>query len=238
MSTKTFGSLFAGFGGLDRGLERAGLKCRCQVENNEYANRVLAKHWPNVKRYGDIREQHELDPVDVVAGGFPCTDISDAGLCSGLAGAASGLWREMVRTVRMVRPKHTLVENVAAIAHRGMGEVLGDVAEFGHDAEWDRIPAIAFGARHIRDRMFIVTTARSVDNPNCFDPGRFRGQATAYRRWTENTPIRSCFDGGAWAREPGVARVAYGIRHRVDRLIGLGNAVFPPVAEWIGRGLL
>lgn len=143
-----------------------------------------------------------------------------------------------LRTIRLVRPRFSLVENVAALLHRGMGEVLGDLAEIGNDAEWDRIPACAFGARHIRERVFIIATPGAMDNTNCFDPGSFRGQAEAYRRWSENTPIRSCFDGGAWAGEPSVARVAYGIPDRVERLKGLGNAVMPMKAEWIGRCII
>ena len=93
---------------------------------------------------------------DIITGGFPCQDISNAGKRAGITGARSGLWGEMVQTIRMVRPKYTLVENVAALLHRGMGTVLGDLAEIGYDAEWDCIPAAALGAPHIRDRVFIV----------------------------------------------------------------------------------
>src|SRR5215831_1120418 len=97
----TFADLFAGIGGISLGLTRAGLECRYQVEINAYCRRVLARHWPGVKRHGDIREvkDREFEPVDVLAGGFPCDDISNAGRCAGITGPRSGLWREMVRAV-------------------------------------------------------------------------------------------------------------------------------------------
>jgi len=157
----TFGSLFAGIGGIDLGLERAGLRCCWQVEINDYAQRVLAKHWPNVPRFRDVRcvGAGELSPVDVIAGGFPCQDISIAGRGMGLAGERSGLWREFGRIVRELRPRYVLVENVAALLHRGLDVVLGDLAALGYDAEWHCIPAAAVGAPHIRDRVFVVAYA-------------------------------------------------------------------------------
>src|SRR5687767_14421804 len=130
----TFGSLFAGIGGFDLGFERAGMRCVWQVEIDPYCRRVLAKHWPNVRRHDDVRT-FDGEPCDVLCGGFPCIDISNAGERAGLSGADSGLWREMVRAVRMVRPRIAVVENVAALLCRGMGTVCGDLAESGYDAE-------------------------------------------------------------------------------------------------------
>ena len=160
-------SLFAGIGGLDLGLERAGLVCRWQVENNPYAVKVLEKHWPNVKRYGDIitLDPRELEWVDLICGGFPCQDISHAGKRAGLGGSRSGLWFEMLRIVRHLRPRYVLVENVAALLGRGLGAVLGDLASCGYDAEWDCLPAAAFGAPHIRDRVFIVADSEGCGQP-------------------------------------------------------------------------
>ncbi len=154
----TFGSVFAGVGGFDLGFEWAGLVCKWQIENDPYCLRVLAKHWPDVRRYGDVREVRgsELESVDVLCGGFPCQDISDAGKRAGITGARSGLWSEMCRLVREVRPRFVVVENVSALLGRGMGVVLGDLAACGYDAEWDCIPAAAVGAPHRRDRVFII----------------------------------------------------------------------------------
>jgi len=88
-----FGSLFAGIGGFDLGLERAGMECAWQVEIDPWARRVLARHWPSVPRYEDVREvgAHNLEPVDVICGGFPCQDISHAGKRAGIEGERSGL---------------------------------------------------------------------------------------------------------------------------------------------------
>lgn len=94
--------------------------------------------------------------VDVVAGGFPCQDVSVAGRGAGISGSRSGLWRQMVRCVRVVRPLYVVVENVAALLRRGMGRVLGDLAASGYDAEWDCLPAGAFGAHFLRERVFVV----------------------------------------------------------------------------------
>lgn len=94
--------------------------------------------------------------IEIVAGGFPCQDISTAGKGAGLSGARSGLWREMVRTIRLVRPRFALVENVAALLGRGLGAVLGDLAKVGYDTEWHCIQAADVGAPHIRDRVWIL----------------------------------------------------------------------------------
>ena len=159
----TFISLFTGIGGIDLGLERAGMRCVAQVEINDYATKVLAKHWPTVARFRDVRSvgAHNLPQADVVAGGFPCQDISNAGRRAGITGERSGLWSEYARIVRELRPRYVLVENVAALLSRGIDRVLGDLAALGYDAEWECLPAAAVGAPHRRDRLFIVAYARS-----------------------------------------------------------------------------
>ena len=158
----TFGSLFAGIGGFDLGLERAGMVCKWQVEIDEYASKVLAKHWPNVHRWDDVRTwpQENTEYVDVICGGFPCQDISYAGLGAGLDGERSGLWFEFARVVREMEPRFVIVENVAALLTRGLDRVLGTLAAIGFDAEWHCIPAASVGAPHIRDRVFVVAYSK------------------------------------------------------------------------------
>ena len=158
MNPITFGSLFAGIGGIDLGFERCGMECRWQVEINDYAQKVLAKHWPAVHRERDIREcsARSLDWVDVIAGGFPCQDISYAGLGAGLDGERSGLFFEAIRLVRELQPRAVVLENVAALLTRGLDRVLGTLAEIGYDAQWHCIPAAYVGAPHIRDRVFAI----------------------------------------------------------------------------------
>ena len=156
----TFGSLFAGIGGFDLGFERAGMTCKWQVEIDDYANRVLEKHWPDVRRHGDIKTFPPGDPddwrVDCICGGFPCQDISYAGRGAGLDGERSGLFFDAMRVVRELEPRVVVLENVAALLTRGMDDVLGTLASIGFDAEWHCVPAAAVGAPHIRDRVFII----------------------------------------------------------------------------------
>ena len=154
----TFGSLFAGIGGFDLGFERAGFECRWQVEIDNYATKILEKHWPKVHRQRDIREcsASNLERVDCIIGGFPCQDISYAGRGAGLDGERSGLFFEAIRLVRELQPRAIVLENVAALLTRGLDRVLGTLAEIGYDAEWHCVPAAAVGAPHIRDRVFVL----------------------------------------------------------------------------------
>lgn len=156
-------SLFAGIGGFDLGLERTGgFKTVAFCEIDPFCRRVLAKHWPGVPCYHDVREltaeRLAADGIaaDVICGGFPCQDISEAGKGIGLAGKRSGLWSEIARLAGELRPEFVIVENVAALLSRGLGSVLGDLASLGYDAEWHCIPAAAVGAPHRRDRIWIV----------------------------------------------------------------------------------
>ena len=332
----TFGSLFAGIGGMDLGLERAGMECRWQVEIDPYATRVLARHWPDVRRHDDVRTFPPDDgtdwQVDLIAGGFPCQDISYAGKGAGLSGERSGLWFEFARVVRTLRPRFLIVENVPALLTRGLDAVLGTLASLGYDAEWTCLPAAAVGAPHIRDRVFILAYSQCS---RCETRGRCEGSQG--KRWAESgaccqnrdlrlrddvpdaqrprLEIGGCFGGDAraelqaaqranraggvcWGRDPAedpqsgmggmvarlsagmdgglsnegehrettgsaymlsgvlvgdrpakrheamgweglyVPRVASDIPHRVDRLRGLGNAVVPQVAEWIGQRII
>ena len=152
------GSLFAGIGGLELGLERCGMDVRWQVEIDPWARQVLAKHWPNVERHDDIKTwpKPDTERVDVICGGFPCQDISTAGKGAGLAGARSGLFYEAMRVVRDLEPRYVLLENVAALLVRGMDAVLGELAQVGFDAVWHCVTASSVGAPHRRDRVFII----------------------------------------------------------------------------------
>lgn len=173
----TFGSLFAGIGGIDLGLERAGWECRWQVEWDEWCQRVLAKHWPDVRRYGDITavDWSGVERVDLLAGGFPCQPFSMAGKRRGKADER-WLWPEFARAIRELRPGLVLVENVPGLlaGHGGMGSVLGDLASLGYDAEWDSVPAAAVGAPHLRYRVWIV----AYPNGGTVESGRGRWGAT------------------------------------------------------------
>ena len=228
-----FGSLFSGVGGFDLGLERAGWECAFQVEIDPHRQSVLERHWPHVPRYGDIRtvDPAALPRVDLVCGGFPCEDISrvNGHARAGLDGPKSGLWGDLHRIVRHLRPDYLLVENSTSLLVRGMDRVLGDLAACGYDAEWDCLPAAAFGAPHIRDRLYLLAYPR--------EHGHRAPDETLFAGWAQ-----SQLHGG-WLPQPGVGRVVDGVRRGMDggrrrRLAALGDAVVPQVTEWLGRRIL
>jgi len=229
-------SLFAGIGGLELGLERAGMTVVGQVEINPFCRQVLAKHWPDVPRHDDVRtavewwESETRPNVDIVCGGFPCTDISNAGKRAGIGGQQSGLWRAMRDTVSHLRPRFVLVENVAALTVRGLDTVLADLAAIGFDAEWSTVSACSVGAPHTRERLFILAHAESFGWE--WWRGSGQGQALLEPEGCVPESVRS------WAAESAPLGVAYGLPGRVDRLTALGNAVVPAVAERIGRQLI
>jgi DNA (cytosine-5)-methyltransferase 1 len=232
----TFGELFAGIGGFSLGLERAGMRCRWQVEIEPYARAVLRKHWPEVPKHEDVRTfPPEGDyAVDVICGGFPCQDISGAGKKAGMSGARSGLWREFARIIGDLRPKYVVVENVSALLVRGMGDVLGDLASLGFDAEWHCIPAASVGSPQFRDRAWVIAHSRRWRQSrrkewNC--------EGKIVERWDDADGLalgqRRARDARSWVR-----RAAHGVPSRVDRLRCLGNAVVPQIVEIIGRAIV
>lgn len=157
----TFGSLFAGIGGFDLGFVRAGLECRWQVERDPLCLQTLEAHFPDARRYRDAREFPDpgVERVDLIAAGFPCQDISRAGPRRGIDSGEAG-WRDVARSVRDLRPRFIVLENSPSLALRGMGDVLGALSALGYDAEWQCLPACAFGALHIRQRLFIIAYSR------------------------------------------------------------------------------
>lgn len=124
----TVGSCFSGVGGLELGLEwTGGFETKWQIENDEYAARVLAKHWPNVKRYSDIRDVVRPESVDLICGGFPCQDVSMAGARKGLSGERTTLWGEMFRIIREVKPQWVVAENVWGLLSSDNGQFFGNI---------------------------------------------------------------------------------------------------------------
>jgi DNA (cytosine-5)-methyltransferase 1 len=153
----TFGSLFAGIGGIDLGLEWAGMVCKWQVEINPFCQKVLAKHWPDVQRYADVKEcgRHNLEAVDLIAGGFPCQPHSQAGKQRG-AEDDRNLWPEFSRIIAELRPAWVLAENVLGIKGTMLDEVLSDLDGLAYSTRTIIVPACAFDAPHRRERVFIV----------------------------------------------------------------------------------
>ena len=179
--TLTFGSLFAGIGGVDLALERAGMHCAFQVESDPACRAVLARHWPDVPRYDDVRTvgRHNLPAVDVLAGGWPCQDLSVAGHRAGLGGQRSGLWWEFHRLIAELAPSWVLAENVPGLFSSwtpvddppsGMGHgqrwevderndfaiVVASLVELGYGVAWRVADAQHFGVPQRRRRIFFV----------------------------------------------------------------------------------
>ena len=173
--TLTVGSLFSGIGGLDLGLERAGMNVIWQSEIDPYACRVLSKHWPEVPNYGDIKTINWGDVVrpDVICGGYPCQPFSTAGKRRG-EDDTRHLWPWVRDAISELRPKYAILENVRGHLSMGGLTVIGELASIGYDAEWRIVSAASVGANHRRDRIIIVAypndtrgrTSRSAINRN------------------------------------------------------------------------
>ncbi len=237
--------LFSGIGGFSLGLERAGMQTIAFCEIDPYCRAVLRKHWPDVPCYEDIRElttnRLAADGIecDVICGGFPCQDISGAGKRAGLDGERSGLWREMYRLVREIRPRFVIVENVARLVCAGLSQVCGDLARIGYDSEWCVLGADAIGASQHRKRLWLV----AYPDHSGFERPIWAWEPSAPKSIVQATyrePLRSAC--GFWPPGPGavadIPRMDDGVSHRVDRLRSLGNAVVPQIPEMIGRAIM
>jgi len=309
--TLTVGSLFSGIGGLDLGLERAGLKVIWQSEIDPYCNKVLKKHWPEVPNYGDIKQidWRTVERPNVICGGYPCQPFSTAGKRRGTDDPRH-LWPWVRTAISELRPDYAILENVRGHLSMGGTAVIGDLTEIGYDAEWRIVSAAGLGAPHRRDRIIIVAypndtrsrtpkfnidTERPAEIQERQNVAQFRfsgrganvadtnGQGSQRRYeaedqerknsnrhigqsganvadtngeqlgergiaqnvrqthsvWKHHDRGQKEYDGWKWWQiEPNVDRVANGVPARVDRLRGLGNAVVPQVAEYVGRLIL
>ncbi len=228
--------LFSGIGGFSLGLEKTGgFETVAFCEIDKFCQQVLRKHWPHVPIFEDVRTLNYAGPVDVIAGGFPCQDVSVGHTWTaalGLGGGRSGLWSECVRLVAQIRPGWFIAENVAALRTRGLIQCLQDLWSIGYDAEWHIIPAWALGADHERERIWIIA-----------HPASERIQ----RLWPEGFEIPRTLDqsllsvrdsNGQWKDEPDVCRIAHGIPDRAHRLKAVGNSIVPQIPEIIGYAIL
>jgi len=249
-----FISLFAGIGGFDLGLERAGMQCVGQVEIDPMCQQVLEKHWPNVKRMRDIRDVigNEFGYTDLVCGGYPCQPFSTSGKRKGNKDARY-LWPEMRRIISIIKPTWVIGENVAGHITCGFDEVINDLEKENYETRSFVLTASALGAPHERKRVFIVANLRAWNS-------RSRVESTAedvYRDGKgEQTNVSSSYRRSGicegddknqsnirpnkvawWEAEPGLDRVVYGIPCQPHRFKQLGNSVVPQVVEVIGRAI-
>lgn len=225
----TYLSLFTGIGGLDLGLDRAGWRCVGQAEIDPFCRTVLDTHWPEVPKHDDVRTTpawwtaRPRPLVHLVAGGFPCQPFSTAGLRGGTGDPRWG-WPWFRAVVRAVRPQYVLLENVPGLLRDAdaFGQMLGDLASLGFDAQWSVLSACAMGAPHTRERLFVVA----------YPAGQWGRQLWRVERSAEGETPRHLHH---WAAQPEPHRVADGTARRMDRNRAIGNAVVPQVAEHIGR---
>lgn len=233
--------LCSGIGGFSLGLERAGARTVAFCEISDQCRAILARNWPHVRSFQDIRTLDReqvagLGAIDAIAAGFPCQNISLAGDGAGLAGDRSILFWEVIRAVRMVRPRVVLLENVEALLGRGMGDVLGALAREGYDAEWDCIRAFDAGRPHVRKRIFIVAYAAG----DGWGPGRTGGLADGLA----GLPVEPCWSGDPVESfeerfsQPALLGVDDGFPGGLHRLGPCGNAILPEISEAIGRAIM
>jgi DNA (cytosine-5)-methyltransferase 1 len=237
----TFGSLFAGIGGLDLGLERAGMKCVWQVEKDEYCRRVLEKHWPDVRRWDDV---HTFGPSfygtnttwerpDLICGGDPCQANSAA--VGRHTSDHESLADEFVRIVAAFRPQLVLRENPSHVRRNApwpWWRFRASLESLGYVVLPFRLRACCVGALHERERVFLLAQLPDA-NGNGLEG--WQGQ----KAWQPGQPARPV-EKMDWPNIP----TARGFNSRaglptyVDEMRGIGNAVVPQVAEWIGRRII
>lgn len=244
----TVGSLFAGIGGIDLGLERAGWTVRWQIENDPFCQRVLSTHWPDVDRFSSVEGFLAMldDPecckamrVDLLCGGDPCQENSAAR--QGVDTVHPSLAPEFLAIVARLRPRCVLRENPTATRHDApwpWWRFRAELERLGYAVLPFRLRACCLGAHHRRDRLFVLAElADSTGQPGVsaqnWDLERSVLHQAAWRPQPDSARRRP-----GWVPEPPMARVAYGIPERLARHRACGNAVVPQVAEWIGRHLL
>lgn len=238
-------SLFGGIGGFDLGLKRAGMKTVAFCEVDKKCQLVLKKHWPGVPIYDDVKEltyeklkEDGISKIDIIAGGFPCQDISLAGKGEGIEGPRSGLWKEYTRLVGEIRPNFIIIENVTALLGRGMSRVLRDLASLRYDAEWHCISASAIGAAHNRDRVWIV--AYPTGQRWIFSKVQQQISVESTPKFYQADSFKLLFDAAKNPPKPdgGNLRRDDGLSRAMDRLKQLGNAIIPQISELIGRVIM
>jgi DNA (cytosine-5)-methyltransferase 1 len=234
-------SLFAGIGGLELGLERAGMNVVGQVEIDPFCRSVLEHHWPTVPRHDDARTavdwwlSQRRPYVDVIAGGFPCQPFSHAGLRKGVDDERWG-WPWMRDVIDAVRPKCVVIENVPPLLRdvEAFSEVLSDLSNLGFDAEWDVVSACSVGAPHTRRRLFVVAHSDRGDGVSRLGPF-FHGPGQVPARHHRASAWRDRVDEALEAAGSD-ARDTDGLSAEMVR--ALGNAVVPQVSQYIGERIM
>jgi DNA (cytosine-5)-methyltransferase 1 len=229
-----FISLFSGIGGFDLGLERAGMECVGQVEIDRFYQKILARHWPNVKRIGDIRDVKgtEFEPAELICGGYPCQCDSSAGNMRG-QDDDRWLWPEMFRIIEFNRPTWVIGENVINHENMGLKLVISDLESVGYKVRPFIIPNAACGLPTVERHIWTIAAAPCVGSKWCKTVAYpYNGTAWEF----QGTDTGKC---KRWdLPESRVCRVRQGVPDQLDRIKSLGNAVSPQIVEIIGRAIM
>lgn len=271
--------LFSGIGGISYGMEKTGgFETVAFCEMDKHCHKVLKRHWPDVTIFNDVQKMlvpslpwpeekwnNFKKDVDIIAGGFPCQDISVGGKRRGIGGERSGLWKEFKRLIEEIRPSYAIIENVERLRKDGLGVVLEDLSEIGYDVEWHCITARAVGLSHQRDRLWAIAYPRSERQHERFGEKRhiqineeWQSEAShtdGKKRIIESLPFRALLSKGAIETSfntlakyrtalSKIRRVTNGVpeglheRERKQRIKQLGNSVVPQIPQIIGQAIL
>lgn len=259
--------IFSGIGGFSLGLERAGFKTVAFCEKDKNCQKILKKHWPETPIYEDVKslDGSIFEEIFLIAGGFPCQDISVGGAQKGIGGERSGLWKEYARLINEIKPKYAIIENVERLRKNGLGIVLYDLFALGYNVEWHCITANAIGYPHQRDRIWIIADAgrerfnEYTREKRPLPANEKRANSSLYSEGKKCEPkpgaIRPILSRGALEhfrnsrpdpRAPlsGIRRVTNGVpegldeKERKERIKQLGNSIIPAMAEFIGKEIL
>jgi DNA (cytosine-5)-methyltransferase 1 len=205
MTNTKSGSLFSGTGALDLAAEEVfGAVPAWFCEYEDAPSRILAHHWPDVRNYGDVTaiDWNAVAPVDLITAGYPCQPFSLAGSRKGQDDVRH-LWPYVAEAIRHLRPRYVLLENVRGHLSLGFGDVLGDLAVLGYDAQWSVVRASAAGAPHRRERVFILATdTRRRGGDESLEPSERRAEDRSDLAYE-----RGAHDRTEWGRyEPAVRR--------------------------------
>jgi len=198
----TVGSLFSGIGGIDLGLERAGMTVKWQSEIDPYACKVLKKHWPDIPNLGDIKQidWSTVEPVDIIAGGYPCQPFSTAGKRQG-ENDPRHLWPYFRDAISGIQPRFAILENVRGHLSMGFDRVLADLTEIGYDAEWQIVSAASVGAPHRRERIICVAYPTQQYSNGVFDYARNSPQPQTIPELGNNSGSENVVDTNGTPRQ-------------------------------------
>jgi DNA (cytosine-5)-methyltransferase 1 len=237
------GSLFSGIGGFDLAARNVGFKNVWCCEIDPLCQRLLQQHFPESELHTDITKFNNPKKVDIISGGFPCQDISNAKTWNsggkykdkGIRGKRSGLWNDFARIITHVKPKYVVIENVPALTRKGFEKVLFDLAVSGYDAEWTIISAAEFGAPHLRKRLWVVAYPIGLGRPyeGIIFSNEFREQIPQSSKWKLSRTVRGPHGKKALPKTLGIHD---GVSRKLDdaeRIAALGNSIVPDIAEFI-----